>query len=225
MFRSILSWMTAIGLAAGLPAAALAQDTTCRNGLFAQQEGFAQARVSEPRRTFFYEDMDGCPTRAGALDACRSNSYVIEGDMLVIGRSLGDFVCAFFPNDVGGTAGWIRRNRLTILPTDTAPALGRWEGDWTDGAAADVTILSKDDRTYILGNAFWPARPEENDWPTIHIGEVDGRIAITANRATYGDDDLCELELTLLRDFLVIADNRKCGGMNVSFSGVYMRGR
>ena len=105
MLRSVPGWMIALGLAAGLPAAALAQDTTCRNGLFAQQEGFAQARVSEPRRTFFYEDMDGCPTRAGALDACRSNSYVIEGDMLVIGRSLGDFVCAFFPNDVGDFVG------------------------------------------------------------------------------------------------------------------------
>ena len=213
--------MIALGLATFAPVAALAQDTTCRGGLFTQQDGFAQARVSEKRRTFFYEDMDGCPLLEGSLDACRTNSYVIEGDRLVVGRSLGDFVCAFYPNYSGGTAGWIRRDRLAIEATDRAPPLSRWEGDWTDGASADVTILTKDDRTYIVGNAFWPARPEENDWPTIHIGEVEDRLAIDGNRANYADDNLCQLELTVLPDFLLIEDNRKCGGANVTFSGVY----
>ena len=219
MVRSLCRWMIAL-LLVSAPAAALAEDTTCRNGLFTRGDGFRQASVTT-KRAFFHEDMNGCPMGTG----CRTNSYVIEGDKLVIdGRRIGGFVCAFYPNDVGGTAGWVEASRLRIVPTDAAPTLARWKGDWTDRAAADVSILSKDGRTYIVGEAFWPARPEENEWISIHIGEVNDRIAITGNRASYADENLCELELTLLADFLLIADNRKCGGANVTFSGVYVRG-
>ena len=112
---------------------------------------------------------------------------------------------------------------LRVRPTDTEPAASRWQGAWTDKGSADVAISGAGNRTVITGNAFWPARPEENEWVTIHIGEVDGPIAITGHRATYGDDNDCQLELTLLADFLLISDNRRCGGMNVTFSGVYVR--
>jgi len=220
MARMSLKTIAIAGLlgCAAMPAAALAQDTTCRNGLFTKGDGFRQAQVTA-KRAFFHEDTSGCPQEG----TCRTRSYVIEGDSLVIGRSMGGFVCACVPNEAGGTAGWIEASRLRILPTDSAPPLSRWEGGWSDGASADVTIRTGNGRATITGEAFWPARPEENAWISIHIGEVDGRIAITGNRATYADDNLCELELTLLADFLLIADNRRCGGANVTFSGVYMR--
>tara|TARA_B100000678_G_scaffold163058_1_gene136241 strand:- start:122 stop:775 length:654 start_codon:yes stop_codon:yes gene_type:complete len=206
-------------LLAGTPALALAQDTTCRGGLFTRDGDFAQAQVITAR-AFFHEDVDGCP----ASGDCRKRSFVIAGDQLVIdGRRIGGFVCAFYPNDSGGTAGWIEASRLRMMASDAAPPRQRWEGAWTDGASADVQIASTGSATIITGNAFWPARPEENEWISIHIGEVGGALSIAGNRATYGDDNLCELELTLLRDFLLIADNRQCGGANVTFSGVYTR--
>lgn len=221
VLRIIIRQMTTLILmACGIaPVAALAEDTTCRGGLFTRQASFAQATVTQPQ-AFFHTDTDGCPTSG----QCRTNSYVIDGDALVIGRRIGDFVCAFFPNDSGGTAGWVETGALQIDPLDTAPTPAHWDGNWTDGGSADLTIRAKDGSPYIVGEAFWPARPEENDWPTIHIGEVDGRLSITGNRASYSDDNLCELELTLLRDFLLVADNRRCGGVNVTFSGVYTRG-
>ena len=203
------------------PSIAAAQDPTCRNGLFTRQDNIAQARVAMPGRTFFFEDMDGCPTSG----SCRTNSFVIEGDRVLVGRTLGQFVCALFPNDVGGTAGWIERKRLTMEPTDPAPALSHWLGNWSDGASADVTIHFRGGHPYITGEAFWPARPEVNEWISIHIGEVNDRLSIIGNRASYSDDNLCELELTLLADFLLISDNYRCGGANVTFSGAYTRAR
>lgn len=222
MFRTLLRLLATTGILAGLPAAALAQssaqDTTCRTGLFTRQASFAQAEVTASR-AFFYEDTSGCPLGGD----CRTNSYVIDGDTLVIGRRIGDFVCAYYTNEGTSTAGWLRIGALHIRPLDATPPLARWLGDWSDGASADVTILSKDGRTFIAGEAFWPARPEENTWPTIHIGEVNDRLTIAGHRATYADDNLCELELTLLQDFLLIEDNFKCGGVNVTFGGVYRR--
>ncbi|WP_370178018.1 hypothetical protein [Alteriqipengyuania sp.] len=220
MLRKLNIATIAVATALFAPAAAAAQDTTCRTGLFTQGEGFRQAQITA-KRAFFYKDADGCPQASG----CRSNSYVIDGDNLVVGRRIGDFVCAFYPSTQGGTAGWINIGALHIRPLDARPPLARWLGAWSDGMSADVDILSKDGRTYIVGEAFWPARPEENEWISIHIGEVNDRLAIAGHRATYADENLCELELTLLPDFLLIADNRKCGGANVSFSGVYTRAR
>ena len=218
MLRKAVRWALALGLAAGVPATAFAQDTTCRTGLFTHQESFAQAQVTS-QRAFFYEDAEGCPLSG----ECRSSSYVIRGDEVVIGRRIGDFVCAFYPNEGGGTAGWLKIGSLSIHPLDATPPLARWRGNWTDDASADVTIAMKDGHPYISGEAFWPARPEENDWISIHIGEVNGALVISGHRATYEDDNLCELELTLLGDFLLIEDNRRCGGANVTFSGVYTR--
>ena len=228
MLGTMLRRVLAAALMAALfgPVAAQAEDTTCRNGLFADGEGFRQAQVRMPGRTFFHEDTDGCPVRPANGAGCRTNSYVIEGDALVIdGRRIGNYVCAFYPNDQGGTAGWIEVTALHMRPTDTSPPAAAWEGGWSDGGSADLLIEPRGERPSITGTAFWPARPEENDWPTIHIGEVDGTLAIAGNRATYADDNLCELELTLLADFLLVADNRRCGGVNVTFSGVYTRAR
>ena len=105
MLGTMLRRILAAALMASLfgPVAAQAEDTTCRNGLFADGEGFRQARV-RAQRAFFYEDADGCP----AGSACRTRSYVIAGDALVVdGRRKDGFVCAFYPNEGGGTAGWI----------------------------------------------------------------------------------------------------------------------
>jgi len=126
MARMSLKTIAIAGLlgCAAMPAAALAQDTTCRNGLFTKGDGFRQAQVTA-KRAFFHEDTSGCPQEG----TCRTRSYVIEGDSLVIGRSMGGFVCAFFPNDAGGTAGWIEASRLRILPT-SALALGRRVERW-----------------------------------------------------------------------------------------------
>ncbi|MEL7691776.1 hypothetical protein [Citromicrobium bathyomarinum] len=221
MLETILRRMIVAGLIAVLfgPVAAQAEDTTCRNGLFADGEGFRQARVTA-KRAFFYEDTDGCPT----ADACRTRSYVIAGDILVVdGRQGGGFVCAFYPNDGGGTAGWLRMEDLAVLPPDAHPSPQAWLGDWTSNGNPEVTIGEKYGRLSIVGEAYWPDRPEELDWPTIHIGEVAGALDIAGAHAGYADDNLCELELTLLADFLVISDNRQCGGVNVTFSGVYTR--
>ena len=219
MVRRFARLLTAIGLLAGMPVAALAQDTACRNGAFPREPGFIEAVVTAPGRTFFYADINGCPPQGD----CRTNSYVIEGDRVIVGRSLGEFVCAYYPSPAGGSAGWVRYEALRVFPVDRNPGLASWEGRWTRENNPEVTITVEDGEAKIMGVAFWPGRPETTEWPSIHIGEIDGRLHIEGPLASYADDNLCELELTLLADFLVISDNRCCGGVNVTFSGVYTR--
>lgn len=210
-------------LALALPVAAQAaeDDGTCRNGLFAEQnQVFGLARVAGKGRLHFLEDRDGCPA---ATAACQQKAFVIAGDRLVTGRSKGEFVCAFFPNKVGGSVGWVPRARLVAIPVNPAPPASAWLGMWKN---YDNWInISRNGKTLKAnGQAYWPsASPSPKDrpgGPNIGVME-DSRLQVTGNRA---DEAGCEVTLHLLGDVLVAADpSRICDGMNVTFSGIYLR--
>lgn len=204
-----------------LPQAALAQDDPfCREGLYTDEAPFTLAKVSGTERAYFYGDMDGCPDLG---EQCRSSpyvtpgSYVIPGDIVTISKMRAGFGCAFFPNKNGGNAGWIKLSQLAIFPTDQNPPAQAWTGNWSDGAEEDVQItIGGDGALLVTGNAFW------HGLTSIHIGEIDGALPRFGNRARYSDG-FCVANFTLLGDYLLIGDNRKCGGANVSFNGVYRR--
>lgn len=106
----------AFSLACATPAQAQDDDGMCRNGLFAEQNAeFGLARVIGRDRSRFYSDTDGCP-QAGA--SCQGKAWLVPGDRVVTGRTSGAFVCVFYPNATGGTAGWMPRQRLAPIPVD-----------------------------------------------------------------------------------------------------------
>lgn len=193
-------------------------DGMCRNGLFAQQnDSFALARVTGADRAHFLDDMDGCPNSAAA---CRRKAYVLPGDRVVIGRSRGGYVCAYFPNKVGGSAGWMPRERLAPLPFSSKPE--QWLGRWADGDNW-LRIARVKGNLRVSGMAYWPsAHPSLKDRPGgPNMGEIDGALRLAGNRA---EEPECRVTMHLLGDVLVASDpHRLCDGMNVTFSGVYLR--
>lgn len=210
-------------LALALPGVAVAaeDDGTCRNGLFAEQNPtLGLARVAGKGRLHFLEDMDVCPA---ATAACQQKAFVIVGDRLVTGRSKGQFVCAFFPNKVGGTAGWVPRSRLVTLPVNPAPPASAWVGIWRN--YDNWISISRGGKTLkVEGQAYWPsANPSPQDRPGgPNVGVMESSsLRVTGNRA---EEPGCEVTLRLLGDVLVAADpSRICDGMNVTFSGIYLR--
>lgn len=214
-------WILGLVLAVALPAAAQAEvdDGTCRNGLFAEQNKvFGLARVAGKGRLQFLEDSDGCPA---ATAACQQKAFVIPGDRLVTGRSKGQFVCAFFPNKVGGSAGWVPRSRLVALPVNPAPPASAWLGMWKNYDNW-IKITRKAGGLQAEGQAYWPsASPSPRDRPGgPNVGVMEGSLQVSGNRA---EEPGCEVTLRLLGDVLVAADpGRTCDGMNVTFSGIYL---
>jgi hypothetical protein len=51
----------------------------------------------------------------------------------------------------------------------------------------------------------------------------DGNVLKIGENDT--DEFACKVTMRLIDEFLVVIDNLKCGGANVSFSGVYRRTR
>ncbi|HEX4196130.1 MAG TPA: hypothetical protein VHZ26_01680 [Caulobacteraceae bacterium] len=220
----LLATMLALALACASAARAQAPDMSCRNGSFPKTEkSIALAKVAGADRLYFLNDADGCPN---GTPACRQRAYVVAGNELLTGRGAGPYVCAFFPNRVGGSAGWIERARLVPVPVPASPPLGAWAGHWANGDdTIDLTV--KAGALVADGSAWWPsANPSPAQFPGgPNVGDLGGTARPSGAKVVFTDNDPsgCTATLTLVGTLLVVADNRNCGGMNVSFSGVYQR--
>ena len=212
-----------LALMGAAAARAQAPDTICANGEFPSEATIGQAKVAGAGRLYFLNGGDGCPSEAAT---CRQRAYVVGGDMVLTGRTLGAYTCAFYPNRVDGSAGWVETARLTAQPIIAAPALTAWAGHWVDGDDK-ITLTVKKGLLSADGDAWWPsAHPPASQYPGgPNEGELSGDAAPKANRVVFTDNDPngCTATLTLAGELLLVADNGGCGGMNVTFSGVYTR--
>lgn len=195
----------------------------CRGGFFTREsESFRIATVRAPRgeRSYFYKDE---PSECPYGRACRGRSYLVDGDRLVVSKTYRGFACGWYINRQGReTVGWIRTADLRIDDADASPALVKWLGEWL--YAENSIRLSNNETAELLeisGDALWKGLGGN-----VHIGELEGRSKPVRNLLEYsdGDDEYdCKATMRLIGDFLVVADNMKCGGVNVTFSGIYKR--
>jgi hypothetical protein len=192
----------------------------CRNGFFpseSEEYGRGKVKGQKNEKIYFYGDEKNCPAGGN----CRLKSYVIPGDEVIISRRFGNFACAWYqPKKGPETVGWLPLNKL-----ESVESTGRrnWTGIWNfyDNeikiAAAGTPNIYK-----VSGNAFWKGLGDN-----IHIGELAGDAKLVEGRLKYGEDDedeyACRVTLRLVGEYLIVADNLNCGGVNVTFSGVYRR--
>lgn len=210
---------------AALPGAAIAHDheafddRTCRNGGFAGHESFQVAVIRGEGPAFLLGDEDACPEAEECQQA--GNPYVLPDQTVIVSRVRMDHACVFYPNDVGGSAGYLPLARLRLRESNTMPPRTAWLGEWGEGNP-QLVIERRGNGLHVTGEAFWPGRPGEHDYPTTNLGQLDGRLTILGNRARY-DDGNCIVDFTLLQTFLIASDNFRCGGNNVRFRDVLTR--
>jgi hypothetical protein len=211
-------------LALFAPAHALAQESGnppnfCRNGAFpSDSTEFRTARVvgREGTRAYFHGDEEGCPG-----PQCRTKAYVIPGDEVVVSKSFGDWLCAWYqPSKGSETVGWIPAHQLSLNETPKTPPPSAWLGRWE--FYRQTLDVKRDARTGLLrveGEAFWKGLGDN-----IHTGVVNGAARPEGNVLVV-EEDICRVTLRLVGAYLVVSDNSDCGGMNVRFDGVYRKKR
>jgi hypothetical protein len=102
---------------------------------------------------------------------------------------------------------------------------GRYKRPGKHSAELNVRLLS-DGKLRIEGEAYWMGN---ND--NIHTGDISGIVSIKDFQAVYTDQNMpCKLTLTFGSDekikkaiITVSGDEGNCGGMNVTFNGIYQR--
>ena len=192
----------------------------CRNGPFtSESKEFRLARVRGARgsRAYFHGDDEGCPSAK-----CRQKAYVVAGDELLVSRAFGEYVCAWYQPARGSeTVGWVRADRLELSEAAAKPAAALWLGTWEFYSdSLRITRGVKAGALLVEGEAFWHGVNPEN----VHTGDFLIEAPPAGNVLNLGDaPEECRVTLRLVGPYLVVSDNKQCGGANVTFDGVYRK--
>jgi len=187
------------------------------------------------RRNFYDGYETGCP----ALTArCRRAGYVVAGDQLVASLQKGVFTYVIFINRVGkASTGWVETVALARI-TPPPPTNAAWIGSWSrTEASIEIKPAARRGWFEVGGWASWGGSdPDRVARGAVNIGEMEGEIALSDGRLTAATGDVvrhlppenpddfdCRVQLRLLGPYLIAEDNNQCGGVNVSFSGVYRK--
>jgi hypothetical protein len=179
------------------------------------------------------EKQPGCPS---ATPACRLASYLVPGDRVLVGDSVRGFRCATFRSPEGReTSGFLPSTALVDQST-ASPTLADWAGRWVRDDEASITIKLERAALTVSGQATWSAHdPERVKRGGVNTGDIDTVATPRGNLIAIGSDydggnppdvsnvDDCRARLRLFGPYLAVEDNTDCGGMNVTFSGVYSR--
>ena len=202
------------------------------------------AIVAPPGRVHFVKGSEqaGCPNTSAT---CAMGAFVVGGDPVIISTTGGDYACVTFtgpaPKAVS-TTGFLPRAQLGAPPQEAAvKASSAWAGAWRSGDEQTITIKPKPyGHIAIEGEASWGSHdPDRVKRGGVNIGDIEAEVPVVDGVAAFAIDydgttkpfdfkqadnsDVCRVKLWRLGPYLVVADNLRCGGMNVTFTGVYRK--
>jgi hypothetical protein len=200
-----------------------------------------RVRESRARLHFLKSDGDqeGCP-RVDA--ACETRAYLVAGDPVIVTEIAGDFACGAFTAPKGAkqeTMGWLPRAALEAV--NEPPAAARdWPGQWRAGFWREIKITAAAAGGIELeGTAYWGADdPGRRERGAVNTGDLSATVKPDGGKAAFSldvngethpydanaGDVMCQVRLWRLGPYLAVADNVRCGGANVTFTGIYRRG-
>lgn len=225
------SLLAAFGLLAAAITPALADNAGYCGG-FNMDDPFATSlyQINGAGRTNFVKNTDtGAETCPSAAESCKDKDYLVKGDKVVVVRTNAAFACAVYrTGKEKETHGW-----LPLAALDKLTPVPDWKGKWTGLYGDEIKIVpAKDGKLKMDGEATYKTTQSMNSGD-FHV-TVDASSASTLAFATDGEkvhpieqatdgSGLCALRMNQLGPYLAVGDNGACGGLNVTFSGLYMR--
>jgi hypothetical protein len=233
--RPLLSAPTLI-LLAFLPIPTHAASADC----VLSANNFALARVVSKQAIHYISGpRKGAPECPSAANACRLQTYLVPGDEVLTSATADPYVCTRFKSQKFiESIGWLPRAALELIAVGANPPVQNWEGRWRRDREAEIVIKSQGEDVAIAGNATWGGSdPERVKRGAINTGELEGSFRPRGQLLAIGYDpgrsefppaedaapDICAAKLELYGRYLIVEDNGKCGGLNVSFNGLYVR--
>jgi len=175
-------------------------------------------------------DDAACPAER---EACVAPSYLIPGDLLLVGKTRGAYSCASYQSatDRGQrwTVGWLPSASLTPVQPARAGETADWIGRWIHAGGAITITRGRRGSLRIRGEHVYPAAQN------VHSGLIgaeakpahgllqfadDGSVRFDAANSEAGG---CLVRMQRIAELLVVEDNGHCGGSMVTFTGFYRR--
>jgi hypothetical protein len=198
--------------------------------------GLAMIGKELPHVGFVSPSTEKLPECPSATPACRLSSYLVPGDRVLVGSSIDGFRCVTFRSADGRETSGFLPSAALVDQSIASPALADWTGRWVRDDEASITIKVEGAALIISGQATWGAHdPERVKRGGVNTGDFDtvatprgNLIAIGSgydgtNPPDFSNVNDCLARLRLFDAYLAVEDNTGCGGMNVTFTGVYSR--
>ncbi|UCQ29532.1 hypothetical protein DCF83_17820 (plasmid) [Edwardsiella tarda] len=205
-----------------------AWDWTCRNGNFTSyrddKRGFLEAKIiSESGRAYFFKDT--YPNDK----LVKSSAYVVNGDTVIVSKEKDGWSCVLFLGSKREYVGWVDSKEIKQIPTTMVV---NWAGVYEDlSKLKRIEIkLMANDLLKITGSAQWIGGESSDGERIIHHGEINSLSTPSDIYLPFIASDLeyepnpeydCAGYMYLINGKLIVDDNGKCGGVNVTFDGVY----
>ena len=174
----------------------------------------AGARVHFQDKAAPCRNSAGCPwVRAG---------YVAPGDVVFASAPINGFRCVYAGSRGRLSAGFVPD--AALAPADEGgPITPEWlVGRWANFGDLILVSATKTGRLAAKGEAVWPGRGAAGP-PGPNFGDFEGK-PILSGATVAVTSGVCRVEGRRRGPYLVVSDNEQCGGMNVSFSGIYVSG-
>jgi hypothetical protein len=192
-----------------------------------------QKVTAGPRVNFVkspYDDDFKANTCPAATETCRRKSFLVTGDLVLGGRTLGAFTCVSYQMKKQTWAtGWLPSAALTPLAPMATPAITDWLGTWSH-PGGDVEITRGDGgKLHIEGVMVIPVGRDT------HNGVITAQALPQGDTVAFVDDGSvpfektgegegeCRVRMQRVGSSLLVEDNNGCGGSGVTFSGLYHR--
>lgn len=133
----------------------------------------------------------------------------------VLLHQAGSQVCVGLPGKgkLNTVFGWIPATRWRSTDNGPEPP-DRWIGVWQNQSGKITIRLGDGGQLHVVGAGIW------GGGANVHLGGFD-MADILQEGVFVSEADGCQIAMRIVGDYLVAADNSRCGGMNVRFNGMY----
>jgi hypothetical protein len=208
----------------------------CIGNEWDDQRALVVARVTaKPRLNFIkspYDDDFKAETCPAATAACRKKSYLVPGDLVLVGRTRGDFTCVSYQSPLAKkqiwTSGWLPRAALTPVAPMASPGVSDWIGSWDHPhGSIEIKPGGIGGRLQVDGVMVVPTAQD------FHTGAIEAQAMPGKDSLAFLNDgwfpfetkcdDGCRVRMQRIGEWLLVEDNSGCGGAGVTFTGLYRR--
>jgi len=199
-----------------------AASNQCRGGGFTTYgESFELYKVKEDK-AYYYYDWDECPLKGD----CVKSRYLEKGDLALVSKELdGHWACVRNLDKAKIRHGWVKLSDLERDNTESITQGYDWVGTWNEGESSILEFTKSDEIIILNGSAIWRGGQYASD----NEGGIQGELILSIDQKNgyvrSGNKDYdCQVDMKLVSDkYMVVTDNKKCGGTNVRFDGVFTK--
>ena len=174
-------------------------------------------------RAYLYKQTQLCPKDKPC--GSRQKAYLVGGDVVFAGPPNRGFRCVYYGSSNGKiVAGFIPAENLKAIAEENGMSIDFLIGTWKYESNSIEIKASAAGKVSGDGQAYYQTAE------TVNEGSFSAQAPLAAGQKELvfkegNDESSCVVKLHRRGPYLVVSDNNNCGGLNVSFSGIYTKAR